>query len=162
MNLTNRIFQYLFVVIILAAVVALLAAMAYSGSIRKSYHWTKPSRQTAVPTFTEDHIRSLLTQVTDPELGCNIVDLGLVYGIRLPSPGAVEVTMALTTPYCPYSRTIIDDIRKTLIADPAVNDAQLRIVFEPAWSWDRVDKSVRDRIIKQFSAVPKTVGDSHD
>ena len=89
MNRTNRIFQSLFVAIILAVAVALLAAMAYSGSTRKSYHWTKPSRQAAAAPVTEDHIRSLLTQVTDPELGCNIVDLGLLYGIRLPSPGAV-------------------------------------------------------------------------
>jgi metal-sulfur cluster biosynthetic enzyme len=162
MNRPNRVFQYLVVTIILAAVVALLAAMAYSSSIRKSYHWTKSAFGAAVPPVTEDHIRSLLAKVTDPELGVNIVDLGLVYGIRIPSPGAVEVTMTLTTPYCPYNKTIIDDIQKTLIADPAINDARLRIVFEPAWSWNRVDKGVRDRIIKLFSAAPKTGSDSHD
>ncbi len=164
MNRTNRIFQYLAVAIILATVIALLAAMAYSGSIKKSYQWTKPPRQAAVMVapVTEDHIRSLLAQVPDSELGVSIVDLGLVYGIRFPGPDAVEVTMTLTTPYCPYSRSIVDDIQKTLMADPAINDARLRIVFEPAWTWDRVDKSIRDRIIKQFSAVPGTLGGSHD
>ncbi len=163
MNRTNRIFQYLAVAIILATVIALLAAMAYSGSIKKSYHWTKPSRQPAVALpVTEDHIRSLLARVPDSELGVSIVDLGLVYGIHFRGPDAVEVTMTLTTPYCPYSRSIVDDIEKTLMADPAINDARLRIVFEPAWTWDRVDKSIRDRIIRQFSAVPGTLGGSHD
>ena len=140
----------------------MLAAMAYSSSIRKSYHWTKPSFQITAPPVTEDHVRSLLTKVTDPELGVNIVDLGLVYGIRLPGPGAVEVTMTLTTPYCPYNKTIIDDIQKALITSPAINDARVSIVFEPAWSWNRVDKGVRDRIIKLFSAVPEKGGESHD
>ena len=163
MKLTNRLFQYLAVAIILATVVALLTAMAYSGSIKKSYHWTKPSRRAAIaPPVTEDHVRSLLAQVPDSELGVSIVDLGLVYGIRLPGPDAVEVTMTLTTPYCPYSRSIVDDIQKTLMADPAINDTRLRIVFEPAWTWDRVDKSIRDRIIRQFSAVPGTLGGGHD
>jgi metal-sulfur cluster biosynthetic enzyme len=103
-----------------------------------------------------------LAQVHDSELGVNIVDLGLVYDILLPNPGAVEVTMTLTTPYCPYSRTIVDDIQKTLMADPAINDARLRIVFEPAWSWDRVDKSVRDQVIRQFSSEQGKVEHSHD
>jgi metal-sulfur cluster biosynthetic enzyme len=162
-NRTNRIFQYLAVTIIFATVIALLTAMAYSGSIKKSYHWTKPSRQSSVtPPVTEDHIRSLLAQVPDSELGVSIVDLGLVYGIRFPGPDAVEVTMTLTTPYCPYSRSIVDDIQKILMADPAINDARLRIVFDPAWTWDRVDKSIRDQIIKQFPAVPGTVGGGHD
>ncbi|MGO9315961.1 MAG: metal-sulfur cluster assembly factor [Syntrophobacteraceae bacterium] len=159
MNKTSRIVQYLVVAIILAAVIALLAAMAYSSSIKKSHHWRKSPSQAAVPPVTEDHVRALLAQVPDSELGVNIVDLGLVYGIHLLSPGAVEVTMTLTTPYCPFSRSIIDDIRKTLMADPAINEARLRIVFEPAWTWNRVDKGVRDRIFKQFQTVPGTVED---
>jgi metal-sulfur cluster biosynthetic enzyme len=162
MKQTKRAIQCVAVVIILAAVVSLLAAMAYSSSIRRSYHWTKTSFQTAAPPVTEDHVRSLLTKVTDPELGVNIIDLGLVYGVRLPGPGAVEVTMTLTTPYCPYNKTIIDDIQKALITSPAINDARLKIVFEPAWSWNRVDKGVRDRIIKLFSAAPAEGDKSHD
>ena len=162
MDRTKRFFQCLVVTIILASVIALLVVMAYSNSIRKSYHWTKSAAAAAVPSVTEDHIRSLLGKVTDPELGVNIVDLGLIYAISLPKPGAVEVTMTLTTPYCPYNQAIIDDIQKKIISDPAINDARLRIVFEPAWSWNRVDKSVRDRIIKLFSAASVPPGESHD
>lgn len=104
----------------------------------------------------------MLAQVNDSELAVNIVELGLVYDIRLPGPGAVEVTMTLTTPHCPYGKTIIDDIQTKLMADPDVNDVRLRLVFEPVWSWSRVDKEVRDRIIRQFSALPAKKGGSHD
>ena len=81
MDRTNRFLQYLVVAIILASVTALLVVMAHSSSIRKSYHWTKPVAGAPVPPATEDHIRSLMAKVTDPELGVNIVDLGLIYGI---------------------------------------------------------------------------------
>jgi metal-sulfur cluster biosynthetic enzyme len=162
MNSFKHYMQYVVAAVFLLIIVVLLAAMAYSSSIKRSYHWTKPPDHGAPPPLTEDHIRFLLAQVHDSEVGANIVDLGLVYGIRLPSPGTVEVTMTLTTPYCPFSREIVDDIQKTLMADQAINDARLRIVFEPAWSWSRVDKRVRDRIFKQVTAAEEKVGNGHD
>ena len=70
--------------------------------------------------------------------------------------------MTLTTPYCPYNQSIIDNIQKVLIPDSTLNDVRLKIVFEPAWSWNLVDKGVRDRIIKLFSAAPVPSGENHD
>lgn len=162
MNRVSDIIRYLVIAVILATIVALLVVMTYSGSIKMSYHWTKSPSQASVEPVTEEHVRSLLARVLDSELGVNIVELGLVYEIGLPSPGAVDVTMTLTTPHCPYGGTIIDDIQKNLMADQSINDARLRIVFEPAWSWSRVDKGVRERIIKQFSSAPPLAGHNHD
>ncbi|MEM5788083.1 MAG: metal-sulfur cluster assembly factor [Syntrophobacteraceae bacterium] len=152
MNRIGNALKYLAAATILASMTALLVAMAYSGSIKNSYHWTKSSKQAAPAAITEDGIRSLLAKVIDSELGVNIVELGLIYEIGLPGPGAVEVTMTFTTPYCPFSKTIIAEIERTLMGDQAITDARLRVVFEPAWSWSRVDQSVRDRIIRQFSS----------
>lgn len=150
------------ILLILAAIAGLFAAMFFPGTPRKLYHWTRTPSQPAAAPVSEDHIRSLLARVQDTELGVNIVDLGLIYGIQLTGSGAVEVTMTLTTPYCPYTNTIIEDIRKLLMADPAISDAQLRIVFDPPWSWERVDKSVRNRMIERFSAFPAKTGSRND
>jgi metal-sulfur cluster biosynthetic enzyme len=78
-------------------------------------------------------VRRLLGTVIDPELGVNIVDLGLVYDIAVEDDGTVIIEMTLTTPGCPLGGFLDDQIRACLMELPQVRDVQVELVWEPAW-----------------------------
>jgi metal-sulfur cluster biosynthetic enzyme len=83
---------------------------------------------------TEDAVRSALREVVDPEVGINIVDLGLVYGVRI-LPGAIEVDLTMTSPACPMGEAIMDEARDTLQAIAGGQCAiRLSLVWEPPWN----------------------------
>lgn len=82
---------------------------------------------------TSDEMREALKDVFDPELGYNIVDLGLVYGIDI-DDGMVTVTMTLTTPGCPASDMIQAGVRQRLEDMEGVDDVDIALVWEPRWS----------------------------
>lgn len=77
-------------------------------------------------------VADLLYQVIDPEIGVNIVDLGLVFGISVAS-SQVRITMTLTTPGCPLAGYIEDCIHRALWGLPGVDDITVEIVWDPAW-----------------------------
>ncbi|MEX2416114.1 MAG: metal-sulfur cluster assembly factor [Paenibacillaceae bacterium] len=80
-----------------------------------------------------DTLKECLRQVYDPELGINIVDLGLVYEI-IEQDGHVQVRMTLTTPGCPMHDTIADGVERALMELPEVQSVKVDIVWQPAWS----------------------------
>lgn len=86
-------------------------------------------RDKADPTM----VAALLRQVIDPEIGVNIVDLGLIYGIRI-DDGAAHIDMSLTTPGCPLSAYMEDNVGRVLWGAPGLADVDLQIVWEPAWA----------------------------
>lgn len=82
---------------------------------------------------TAESLRQSLRQVIDPEVGLDIVELGLVYDIRC-AGNRVEVDFTMTTPSCPMSAMIEDDIRGVLAAAlPPGTDIATRLVWEPPW-----------------------------
>lgn len=84
--------------------------------------------------LTEPFVRNLLKEVIDPELGVNIVDLGLVYEILISEDtGKIVVNMTLTTPGCPLSGYMDDEIHGQLEQLPKVRDVQVNIIWEPPW-----------------------------
>lgn len=84
--------------------------------------------------LTPDFVRGLLKNVIDPELGVNIVDLGLVYEVLVDeNQGNVVVNMTLTTPGCPLSGYMDDEIHTELNQLPKVRDVQVNIIWEPPW-----------------------------
>ena len=82
--------------------------------------------------LNESIILETLRQVIDPEVGCNIVDLGLIYNITI-SGAKVNVTMTLTTPGCPMHESIGWGVQNALLAHPCVKEAEVEIVWIPAW-----------------------------
>lgn len=85
---------------------------------------------------SEQAVRDALRAVDDPEVGMNIVDLGLVYRIDIGSRG-VDVTMTMTTPACPMGGMIVDEARDAVRALlPAGAAAEVRLVWEPPWTPD--------------------------
>jgi metal-sulfur cluster biosynthetic enzyme len=89
-----------------------------------------------------DELQQALRQVIDPELGLNIVELGLVYGVDA-QEGDVEVRMTLTSPGCPAGPQIMDDVQRTLKMLDGVTSVNVELVWEPYWTPERIDPKVR-------------------
>ncbi len=82
---------------------------------------------------TAEELREALKDVFDPELGYNIVDLGLVYDVRM-TDGVAAVTMTLTTPGCPAADYIEGGVRQRLEMMEGLEDVDIKVVWEPRWS----------------------------
>lgn len=81
-----------------------------------------------------EQVMEALKTVQDPEIRHDIVSLGLVYGVDLdPEKSSVRIRMTLTTPCCPFAPHLIAQARMRALALPGVEDAQVDIVWEPAW-----------------------------
>jgi metal-sulfur cluster biosynthetic enzyme len=94
---------------------------------------------------TEAGVWQRLRQIIDPELGCNIVDLGMIYEVIL--KGAhVHVAMTLTTPGCPMGDILTSAAESTLRAMPGVEDAEVRLVWEPRWTVARLSPAAREQL----------------
>jgi len=93
---------------------------------------------------TEDVIREALKEVYDPEIGINIVDLGLVYDLGINQEGLVDVTMTLTTPACPLSEYIEAEVKNVLVDNvPGVTDTKVNLVWTPAWDPSMMSEDAR-------------------
>ena len=92
--------------------------------------------------LTEDQVKLALRRVKDPELNLNILDLGLVYAIRVEG-NAVSVDMTLTSPGCPSGPEIMTDAEQHLKAIPGVGDVAVNLVWSPFWSPERIEPRVR-------------------
>lgn len=91
---------------------------------------------------TAESVRQELRAVMDPELGINIVDLGLVYDIEVEDAHA-KVTMTLTSPGCPAGGQILMGAQKAAESAEGVETADVSLVWKPFWTPDRIDPAVR-------------------
>ena len=82
--------------------------------------------------ITETLVLETLRQVIDPEIGCNVVDLGLIYSVSI-SEGKLSVTMTLTTPGCPMHESIEQGVQVALLGLDGVTDAKVEVVWDPPW-----------------------------
>ena len=84
------------------------------------------------PALAEQTVLAALRQVMDPEIGCNIVDLGLIYDVAIRGT-QVTVQMTLTTPGCPMGESIAQGAQWALLGVAGVEDAVVQIVWDPPW-----------------------------
>jgi metal-sulfur cluster biosynthetic enzyme len=87
---------------------------------------------TAIET-TRSLIYDALHDVYDPELGVNVIDLGLVYDVVVNEEGYVTVTMTLTTPGCPMHESLGEGVGAALAGIPGITGGEIRLVWEPPW-----------------------------
>ena len=92
--------------------------------------------------LSEDQVKLALRRVKDPELNLNILDLGLVYEIRVDG-NDVAIDMSLTSPGCPSGPEIMSDAERHLKAIPGVGTVAVNLVWSPFWSPDRIEPRVR-------------------
>jgi metal-sulfur cluster biosynthetic enzyme len=82
----------------------------------------------------EQDILRALHAVSDPEVGVNIVDLGLIYSVEIDG-GRVRIVMTMTTPACPMHFYLTEEVRETILAEfEEVGEVEVQLVWEPAWS----------------------------
>ncbi|MGA9567600.1 MAG: metal-sulfur cluster assembly factor [Candidatus Korobacteraceae bacterium] len=104
-------------------------------------------------SITQEDVFVALKECYDPEIPVNIVDLGLIYEVRVkPTAGAnldgndVEVEMTLTAPGCPSSGYITDQVKQRLLRIPGVTDAKVEIVWYPQWTPERLTPDARKQL----------------
>lgn len=88
----------------------------------------------------KDSMMAALENVIDPELGVDIVNLGLVYDVDLTEEGQATVTMTLTSIGCPMGPMIVDQVKTALAELPEVKDTEVNIVWNPPWSKDNMSR----------------------
>jgi len=94
----------------------------------------------------EDRIMTALEKVIDPEIGVNIVDLGLVYGIEEMSNGKVVIEMTLTIPECPLVDQIVSNVKEAAGSVEGIGQVEVKLVFEPKWTPARMNDEAKEQI----------------
>lgn len=108
---------------------------------------TAPDAHQSTPGLRADEetVLTALRTVKDPEVGVNIVDLGLVYTIQT-REGEVDVEMTLTTPACPAGPEILRNAAAAIEAIEGVQKANVKLVMTPPWTPDRMSDDARDEM----------------
>jgi len=91
---------------------------------------------------TEEEVREALTEVIDPELGLDFVELGLVYDIEVEN-GEVHVTFTLTTPACPIGPQVSEQMREFVGELDGVEKVHPKMVFDPPWSPEMMSEDAK-------------------
>jgi metal-sulfur cluster biosynthetic enzyme len=105
-----------------------------------------PAQRADEPTL--DDLEEAMRDVVDPELGINVVDLGLVYGIQAEA-GVATIDMTLTSAACPLTDVIEEQTRAALTGGPSgglVNDVKINWVWMPPWGPDKITEDGREQL----------------
>ncbi len=97
-------------------------------------------------TVSDDEIITALKTVEDPELGVNIIDLGLVYRIDVDDDGDIQLYMTLTSPGCPAGPEIKGGVQSALTAMDGINNVNIQFVFNPPWSPAMMSNEAKDEL----------------
>ena len=93
----------------------------------------------------EDRLREALRDVEDPEMPINIVDLGMIYGLKQEGR-VVTVDLTFTAMGCPASDLIVEDIRARLLQEDGVDEVAINVVWDPPWTAARMTQEGRDAL----------------
>jgi metal-sulfur cluster biosynthetic enzyme len=96
-----------------------------------------------------DDVEEAMKDVVDPELGINVVDLGLVYGVHVDDANVITLDMTLTSAACPLTDVIEDQTRSALTTGPGgglCNDFRINWVWLPPWGPDKITDEGRDQL----------------
>ncbi|TMD04396.1 MAG: metal-sulfur cluster assembly factor [Chloroflexi bacterium] len=93
----------------------------------------------------DDRIWAALAEIQDPEMPINLVDLGLIYGVRRDG-GRVDVDLTFTAMGCPAADFVIEDVRERLLAEPDIDEVRVRVVWDPPWTAARLTEAGRDAL----------------
>jgi metal-sulfur cluster biosynthetic enzyme len=86
-----------------------------------------------------------LSEVQDPEMPINLVDLGVIYGID-EHDGVVDVALTFTAMGCPASDFILEDVRERLLREEGVLEVRVKVVWDPPWTSARMTQAGRDAL----------------
>jgi metal-sulfur cluster biosynthetic enzyme len=107
------------------------------------------SEDTVVTKASLDEVEEALKDVVDPELGINVVDLGLIYGLHVDDENVVTIDMTLTSAACPLTDVIEEQARAALLTGPGgglAKDIRLNWVWLPPWGPDKISDEGREQL----------------
>jgi len=93
--------------------------------------------------MVEADILEALREVYDPEIPVNIYDLGLIYDVHVDEYGVVDIEMTLTSPACPVAGILPGQVEQKVREVNGVADVTVELVWEPAWSMDRMSEEAK-------------------
>ncbi|GAB4246693.1 MAG: metal-sulfur cluster assembly factor [Thermoleophilia bacterium] len=94
---------------------------------------------------TKAEVLAALKDIVDPELGVNVVDLGLVYDVDVREDEAF-IRMTLTTIGCPIGTSLAEGVRAGALKTPGLKDAHVEVVFDPPWTPERMTETARTQL----------------
>jgi len=107
-------------------------------------------------SITPEQVMDSLKQCMDPEVPINIVDLGLIYGVKITEDNKVDVKLTMTTRGCPLHETLVSDVKRYVNKVSGVNDVNVEIVWDPPWTPDKMSEEAKKKlnIGKQKTVAP--------
>lgn len=87
-----------------------------------------------------------LKEVLDPELGISVVDLGLIYDVKLYKLGKVKIVMTLTSIGCPLFELMAIPIKKSVKTLSGVKNVEIELTFDPPWTMEKISQSAREQL----------------
>ena len=106
---------------------------------------------------TKDDVYSQLKKCMDPEIPVDIVDLGLVYGVKVQDNNNVDIKMTMTTRGCPLHDTLVNDVKRSVGKINGIGNINVEIVWEPKWTLDKMDPDDRKRLGFEKSEEKKSL-----
>ena len=97
-------------------------------------------------TVTEEQVYAALKKCMDPEIPVNVVDLGLIYGVKVADGKDVDIKMTMTTRGCPLHDTLVSDVKRYVGKVNGVGNINVDIVWDPPWSLEKMDQGVREKL----------------
>jgi metal-sulfur cluster biosynthetic enzyme len=97
-------------------------------------------------TVTEEQVYAALKKCMDPEIPVNVVDLGLIYGVKVAGGKDVDIKMTMTTRGCPLHDTLISDVKRYVGKVNGVGNVNVDIVWDPPWSLEKMNQDVREKL----------------
>ena len=91
----------------------------------------------------ECDIVQVLKNIYDPEIPCNIYDLGLIYAVEVTEEREILLVMTLTAPGCPVAEDLMNEVKDTLAAIDGVEKVSVELVFDPPWTQDRMSEEAK-------------------
>ena len=99
------------------------------------------SETVAIPT--EQDVIDMVKTIFDPEIPVDIYELGLIYEINVKKTGFIHIDMTLTSPNCPVAESLPNDVKQKVASMEGVVDADVEVVFEPAWTQDMMSEEAK-------------------
>ena len=95
---------------------------------------------------TQEEVYSALRKCMDPEIPVNVVDLGLIYDVKVNEENNIDIEMTMTTRGCPLHDTLVSDVKRYVGKINGVAGVNVSIVWDPPWSVDKMEPTVRDQL----------------
>ena len=95
---------------------------------------------------SEDQVYAALRKCMDPEIPVNVVDLGLIYDVKVKPENIVDIKMTMTTRGCPLHDTLVGDVKRYVGRVNGVQNVDVEIVWDPPWDINKMDPNVREKM----------------